>query len=128
MRPEHAEAHGVDCVAIGKIVRTVEVPRAMVRAFEGEPGEPLASRLVAAVVAGDAAGGEFAPVVSAALLVCDRERFPYVDLRVDAHAAPLAELARLWRIYAPMAADYVLRAISPDAAALYVAPPAKPSP
>ena len=125
VRPEHAEAHGKDCVAIGNIVRSTLVPPAMVRAFEAHPAEPLATRLIGAIQAGEDAGGEFAAVASAALLVVDRESFPYADLRVDAHDAPLQELARLWQIYAPQAADFVLRAIAPDAAAVYVPPPLK---
>ena len=64
-------------------------------------------------------------MVSAALLVVDRESFPYVDLRVDAHATPLDELARLWGLYGPTADDYVSRAVNPDGAAAYVAPPPK---
>ena len=64
--------------------------------------------------------------MAAALLVVDRERFPYVDLRVDDHPDPLAELARLWALYAPLAEDYVLRAIAPARAAVYVPPPPRP--
>ena len=97
----------------------------MVHAFETDAAAPLATRLLNAIEAGEAAGGEFAPLVSAALLVVDREDFPYVDLRVDAHAAPLAELARLWAEYAPYADDYVTRAMAPDQAAPYRPPPPK---
>ncbi len=125
VRPAHGEAHGTDCVAIGNIIRDGAMPAVMVRAFEADPALPLAARLVAAIQAGEAAGGEIASVASAALLVVDRERFPYVDLRVDEHARPLDELARLWSAYAPQADDYVRRAVDPDGAALYVAPPAK---
>ena len=126
VRPERGEAAGRDCVAIANIVRSADIPAAMVRAFEAEPAQPLPARLLAAITAGDAAGGEFAALVSAALLVVDREIFPYADLRIDEHPAPLAELARLWRLYAPQADDYVLRAVDPDHAATYVPPPPKP--
>jgi len=125
VRGEQGEAEGRDCVAIANIVQSAEVPAAMVRAFVADPARPLALRLLAAIAAGEAAGGEFAALVSAALLVVDRESFPYVDLRVDEHATPLAELARLWQLYAPQAADYVLRAVDPDRAASYVPPPPK---
>jgi uncharacterized Ntn-hydrolase superfamily protein len=116
VKPERGEAHGRDCVALGNIVRSAEVPVAMVRAFEAEPSAPLANRLVAALRAGDEAGGEFKPLVSAALLVVDRQSFPYVDLRVDQDGSPIATLARLWQEYAPMADPYVARAVDPDAA------------
>ena len=45
-----------------------------------------------------------------------REAFPYIDLRVDQHAAPIEELARLLAAYEPEADAYVARAIDPDRA------------
>ena len=76
------EAHGKDCVAIANIVRSLDIPTAMVHVFEANPDLPLARRLIEALAAGEAAGGEFVPVISAALLVVHQESFPYVDLRV----------------------------------------------
>lgn len=110
------EAHGKDCVAIANIVRSPDIPAAMVRAFEANPDQPLANRLIEALAAGEAGGGEFIPVLSAALLVSHQESFPYVDLRVDSHPSPITELARLWRAYEPEAALYVTRANDPAAA------------
>jgi uncharacterized Ntn-hydrolase superfamily protein len=116
MKPAHAEAHGTGCVAIGNIMANADVPRAMVDAFLAEPEAPLASRLLAALQAGEDAGGEGRPLVSAALVVVAEESFPLVDLRVDRDAAPIATLAGLWRDYAPLAEEYVLRAVAPDSA------------
>lgn len=113
---EKGEAHGQDCVAVANIVRSAEVPRAMVQAFEAAQAESLGWRLVKALRAGEAAGGEFQPVVSAALIVVHREAFPFVDLRVDQHAAPIEELARLLSAYEKEADIYVLRALDPDRA------------
>lgn len=110
------EAHGKDCVAIANIVRSTDIPAAMIRAFEADPALPLANRLIDALAAGEAAGGEFVPVISAALLVAHRESFPYVDLRVDSDPSPITELARLWREYQPEAEAYVTRANDPGAA------------
>jgi uncharacterized Ntn-hydrolase superfamily protein len=110
------EAHGKDCVAIANIVRSTAIPAAMIRAFETDPALPLAVRLIDALAAGEAAGGEFVPVISAALMVAHQESFPYVDLRVDSHASPITELDRLWRDYEPEAALYVIRANDPGAA------------
>ena len=115
-KPERGEAHGRDCVAIANIVRSPGVPRAMVQAFEAASADSLAQRLIAAIRAGEAAGGEFKPVASAALIVVHREAFPYIDLRVDQHAAPIEELARLLAAYEPEADAYVARAIDPDRA------------
>ncbi len=116
VKPERAEAHGRDCVALGNIVRSQEVPAAMVRAFEADPAAPLAARLIAALAAGDAAGGEFKPLVSTALVVAHEQAFAYVDLRVDSDPDPIATLARLWREYEPVADPYVTRAVDPDTA------------
>ncbi|MFC7553759.1 DUF1028 domain-containing protein [Pseudoroseomonas wenyumeiae] len=76
MKPAHAEAHGAGCVAIGNIMANADVPRAMVEAFLAEPEAPLASRLLAALQAGEDAGGEGRPLVSAALVVVEKESFP----------------------------------------------------
>ena len=56
---------------------------------------PLARRLIAAMLAGERAGGDKRGKQSAALLIHDGEDYPLLDLRVDDHADPLAELARL---------------------------------
>lgn len=107
---------GRDCVAIGNILRTVDVVDAMVESFEASAAEPLAERLVRAIEAGLAAGGELRQVKSAGLLVVHRESFPYVDLRVDLSAQPLTELRFLWELYRPEAETYVVRAVDPDRA------------
>ena len=116
VRGEKGEAQGRDCAAIANIVRSASLPDAMVVAFGKSPGLPLARRLVEALAAGEAAGGERQPVISAALLVVDRESFPYVDLRVDHHARPIGELGRLWSMYEPEADAYVVRAVDPEQA------------
>ena len=116
VQPEKAEAHGRDCVAIANIVRSAAVPRAMVQAFQAASAASLAWRSIGAIRAGEAAGGEFKPVASAALIVVHREAFPYIDLRVDEHPSPIEELARLLAAYEPEADAYVMRAVDPDRA------------
>ena len=59
---------------------------------------PFAQRLVAAMRAGEAAGGDKRGKQSAALLIHDTEEWSALDLRVDDHADPLAELERLERV------------------------------
>jgi uncharacterized Ntn-hydrolase superfamily protein len=66
------------------------------------------------IEAGEQAGSEFVPLVSAALLVSHEHAFPYVDLRVDSDPQPIARLRALWQEYQPMADLYVTRAIDPD--------------
>jgi uncharacterized Ntn-hydrolase superfamily protein len=66
-----------------------------IRAYEAGHALPFARRLLAAMRAGEAAGGDKRGKQSAALLIHDGEDYPLYDLRVDDHADPLAELARL---------------------------------
>lgn len=112
----HSAATGPDCVAAGNMLRDPGVPAAMVSAFAHAEGD-LGARLMAALTAGLAAGGEAGPVRSAGLLVAGTESWPETDLRVDwDDADPVAKLAALWQIWAPQAADYVTRALDPAAA------------
>jgi uncharacterized Ntn-hydrolase superfamily protein len=107
---------GRDCVAAGNILRTTDVVDAMVESFEKNAGQPLAERLLRAIEAGHAAGGELRQIKSAALVVAHRESFPYVDLRVDLDRQPLMQLRFLWELYQPQADDFVVRAVDPDKA------------
>jgi len=59
---------------------------------------PFPRRLIAALRAGEAAGGDKRGKQSAALVICGEEEWPDLDLRVDDHADPLAELERLERV------------------------------
>jgi uncharacterized Ntn-hydrolase superfamily protein len=111
----HAAAEGQGCVALGNLLADPGVPAAMIRAFESA-SDHLAGRLIAALEAGLAAGGENAPVRSAGVLVADRQPWPVVDLRVDWQDRPIAALRALWTAYAPQLEAYVTRALDPDAA------------
>src|SRR5258707_2915555 len=113
----HAGVTGDGAVAVGNLLKNTDVAAAMLRDFARGPERPLAERLVGALTAGLAAGGENEPVRSAALLVVHEQSFPYVDLRVDDDAAPIERLAALWRGYGPEAGDFVQRAITPGQAA-----------
>jgi uncharacterized Ntn-hydrolase superfamily protein len=64
-------------------------------AYAGNPALPFARRLIAALQAGEAAGGDKRGKQSAALQIHGEEDWSDLDLRVDDHADPLAELARL---------------------------------
>jgi uncharacterized Ntn-hydrolase superfamily protein len=112
----HAGVTGDGVVAVGNLLKNTDVVAAMLRDFAQRPERPLAERLVGALTAGLAAGGENEPVRSAALLVVHAQSFPYVDLRVDDDAAPIERLAALWRAYAPEADAFVTRAIAPGEA------------
>ena len=107
---------GRDCAAAGNILRNTTVVDAMVSTFEQDEDQPLAERLMRAIEAGAAAGGELKQLKSAALLVVHRESFPFVDLRIDLSPQPLVELRFLWELYQPSADAYVVRAVDPDEA------------
>ena len=92
----HREGNGY--VVAGNLLTSEGTIRAMAESFERTRG-PLAERLVAALEAGQAAGGDRRGKVSAALLVVKDEAYPYLDLRVDEHADPVAELRRIFDLY-----------------------------
>jgi uncharacterized Ntn-hydrolase superfamily protein len=68
------------------------------KAYAANEKLPFAQRLIAAMRAGEAAGGDKRGKQSAALLIHDTEEWSALDLRVDDHADPLAELERLERV------------------------------
>ena len=86
----HVIGEGFSCQA--NMMRDEGVPEAMAEAFRSASGD-LAHRLLAALDAGEAAGGDIRGMQSAALIVVgDGAR---LDRRVDDHAEPLRELRRL---------------------------------
>lgn len=116
VKPALGAGHAKDCVAIGNILANDGVPAAMAAAFAADPAAHLAERLLRALEAGLAAGGEHGPVFSASLLVVDTEVFPLVDLRIDSGADPIARLRALWEEYIPWMDEFVIRAVTPNAA------------
>jgi len=86
---------GEDFSIAGNMLAGRNVIAATAETFRRRSDLPLARRLVAALHAGEAAGGDKRGKQSAALLVHDGEEFPIYDIRVDDHADPLAELERL---------------------------------
>ena len=65
------------------------------KAYAANDALPFAQRLIAAMKAGEAAGGDKRGKQSAALLIYGEEEWSDLDLRVDDHTDPLAELERL---------------------------------
>ncbi len=65
------------------------------RVFAAESALPFPRRFIAALNAGQAAGGDKRGKQSAAILIHDEEEYPLFDMRVDDHTDPLAELSRL---------------------------------
>jgi uncharacterized Ntn-hydrolase superfamily protein len=71
---------------------------AMAHAFEANLNDALPERLLQSLEAGDATGGDYRGRQSAALLVYDKEEYPYRSLRVDEHPRPVAELRRIFEV------------------------------
>jgi uncharacterized Ntn-hydrolase superfamily protein len=98
----HREGPGYSCQ--GNILAGAEVVAAMARAYETAEGE-LGLRLLAALEAGQEAGGDRRGQQSAALLVVrPSEQHPeyrtrYTDLRVEDHPEPIRELRRVYEIH-----------------------------
>ncbi|MHC2336011.1 DUF1028 domain-containing protein [Bradyrhizobium sp. USDA 4454] len=65
------------------------------RVYAASEQLPFAERLIKAMFAGEAAGGDKRGKQSAALLIHGSEEWPLLDLRVDDHTDPLRELERL---------------------------------
>jgi len=99
------------------------VPQAMVSAFTAAAGQPLGDRLIAAMRAAEAAGGEEGPVHSVGMLLVRNEAWPIADLRVDwADEDPIAEMATLWERWKGEMEAYVSRALNPSVAPSYGVP------
>ena len=80
----------------GNMLVGARVLDATAAAYAAARERPFAERLLAALDAGDAAGGDKRGKQAAALLVYTGEEYPSLDLRVDDHEEPFAELRRLY--------------------------------
>jgi uncharacterized Ntn-hydrolase superfamily protein len=86
---------GIGYSVAGNMLAGPQVIRDTAAAYEAGADLPFAERLIAALAAGDAAGGDKRGKQAAALLIYGTEDYPLLDLRVDDHDNPLAELRRL---------------------------------
>ena len=96
---------GPGFAAQGNILVGEETVAALATTFTATEGRPLAERLLECLAAAQAAGGDRRGQQSAALLVVERDAGygglsdTLVDLRVDDHQQPVAELARIYGIH-----------------------------
>jgi uncharacterized Ntn-hydrolase superfamily protein len=82
----------------GNMLAGGDVVDATVSAYAANTGFAFVRRLIVAMQAGDAAGGDVRGRQAAALVIYDDDPWSALDLRVDDHADPLAELARLEQV------------------------------
>jgi uncharacterized Ntn-hydrolase superfamily protein len=90
------------------------VADAMFETFQKGGDLPLWERLLRSLEAGKTAGGQPDGESSSGLFVVDREPYATVDLRVDLHPTPVAELRRLADAYFPLVPYYNLRPRDPS--------------
>jgi uncharacterized Ntn-hydrolase superfamily protein len=88
---------GIDVSVAGNMLAGAEVVARTRAAFETATGA-MADRLLTALEAGEAAGGDRRGKQSAALKICTRDPYPDLDIRADDHPDPLAELRRLYAV------------------------------
>lgn len=94
------ERTGAHVSVAGNMLAGAEVVGGSFDAFATGVGLTLPERMMAAMLAGEAAGGDRRGRQSAAMQLTTTEDFPDLDIRVDDHADPLGELRRLlalWR-------------------------------
>jgi uncharacterized Ntn-hydrolase superfamily protein len=113
-RPWAGHRVAPNVVAAANAVVGAPVVEAMFETFQSGAELPLWERLLRALEAGKRAGGEPNGEKSGGLYVVDREPFAKVDLRVDLHPEPVAELRRLADAYFPLIAYYGLRPFDPN--------------
>ncbi len=89
---------GPNYAIAGNMLVGSETLEAMKVDFEGDASRPLVVRLLSALAAGQAAGGDKRGRQSAAVKVYSTEAYPALDLRVDEHSNPVAELQRVYEI------------------------------
>jgi uncharacterized Ntn-hydrolase superfamily protein len=90
--------HRVDegVVVAGNLLVGGETVDAMMTRYLAMPADTLGERLVSALEAGQAAGGDRRGRISAALLVAKEGAWPWIDVRVDSHPEPVTELHRIF--------------------------------
>jgi uncharacterized Ntn-hydrolase superfamily protein len=118
----NAEVTANNVAAAGNMLANDGVIHAMVNSFTSNADKELADRLIGALEAGVAAGGEAGPVHSAAVLVATQVAWPTTNLRVDWDENPIVKLREIYKVWAPQADDYVTRALNPNSAPSYGVP------
>ena len=116
------EARAENVASGGNLLANDAVPQAIVDGFLESEGH-IGDRLIAAMRAGLAAGGEAGPVRSAGLQICDKVAWPVADLRCDwTEDCPIEAIATAWDVYKPQLEAYVQRALDPREAPSYGVP------
>lgn len=106
----------------GNLLANDTIPQAIVDGYLAAKGH-IGDRLIAAMRAGLAAGGEAGPIHSAGLKIVDKVSWSVADLRCDwTECCPIENIATAWDIYKPQLEAYVQRALDPREAPSYGVP------
>ncbi|MFX0543492.1 DUF1028 domain-containing protein [Roseovarius sp. S4756] len=106
----------------GNLLANDAVPQAIVDGYLSASGH-IGDRLISAMRAGLAAGGEAGPIHSAGMKIVDKVSWPLADLRCDwTTDCPIENIATAWNIYKPQMDAYIQRALDPREAPSYGVP------
>ncbi|MFF4760869.1 DUF1028 domain-containing protein [Streptomyces sp. NPDC001292] len=117
----HASATADGAVAAGNMLSGEHIPGVLLDAYATATGE-IEERLLTALKAAVAAGGEEGPVHSAGLAVVADVDWRVTDLRVDWAEDPVDRLGELLDVWLPQRDDYVRRGLDPASAPSYGVP------
>lgn len=116
------QAQDVDVASGGNLLANEKIPQAVVDAFQNATGH-IGDRLISAMRAGLAAGGEAGPIHSAGMKIVDAVSWPVADLRCDwTEDCPIENIATAWDVYKPQLDAYIQRANDPREAPSYGVP------
>ena len=116
------QAQAENVASGGNLLANEGVPQAIVDGYLAATGH-IGDRLIAAMRAGLAAGGEAGPVHSAGMQIADKVNWPVADLRCDwTEGCPIEAIATAWDVYKPQLDAYVQRALDPREAPSYGVP------
>ncbi len=116
------QAQAENVASGGNLLDNEGIPQAIVDGFLSASGH-IGDRLIAAMRAGLAAGGEAGPIHSAGMKIVDKVSWPVADLRCDwTEDCPIEAIATAWDIYKPQLDAYIQRALDPREAPSYGVP------
>lgn len=111
----HGNLTGPNYAIAGNMLVGAETLNAMKESFESDDTQPLGQRLLMALSAGEIAGGDKRGRQSAAVKVYGAQEFPVLDLRVDEHPDPVAELCRVYAVAEEILIPLIETLPTPDA-------------
>lgn len=116
------QAQAQNVASGGNMLANDGVPQAIVEGYLAATGH-IGDRLIAAMRAGLAAGGEAGPVHSAGMMIVEKVSWPLADLRCDwTEDCPITAISGLWDRYKPQMDAYIQRALDPREAPSYGVP------